>query len=66
MAEEAKRDECTVMLLRLHINANERDIYSFLNKVTLSLNFRVLKNYRMQKSLPIFLNLSLLGWSRKN
>ena len=35
MAEEAKRDECTVMLLRLHINANERDIYSFLNKVTL-------------------------------
>lgn len=32
--EEAKRDDCTVMILRLHISANERDVYEFLTKVS--------------------------------
>lgn len=35
MMEEAKRDDCTVMILRLHISANERDVYEFLTKVGL-------------------------------
>lgn len=28
-AEDAQRDDCTILVLRLHIKANEKDIYSF-------------------------------------
>jgi hypothetical protein len=31
-AEEAQRDDCTIQVLRVHIKATERDLYSFFSK----------------------------------
>jgi RNA-binding protein 39 len=31
-AEDAQRDDCTVLVLRLHIKADERDVYEFFNR----------------------------------
>jgi len=31
-AEEAKRDDCTVLVTRIHLQADEKEIYQFFTK----------------------------------
>jgi RNA-binding protein 39 len=51
-AEEAQRDDCTVLVLRLHIKADERDVYEFFNKAGVGKvrDVRIIKDQRTGRS----------------
>ena len=51
-AEEAQREDCTVQCIRVHLNANERDIYEFFVKANVGKvrDVRVIKDTKTGKS----------------
>jgi len=51
-AEEAQREDCTVQCIRVHLNATERDIYSFFSKANVGKvrDVRLIKDQRTGKS----------------
>ncbi|CAI2370299.1 unnamed protein product [Moneuplotes crassus] len=51
-AEEAQREDCTVQCIRVHLNATERDIYSFFVKANVGKvrDVRVIKDTKTGKS----------------
>jgi RNA-binding protein 39 len=51
-AEEAQRDDCTVLVNRINLNANEKDIYGFFAKggVGKIRDVRLIRDQRSGKS----------------
>lgn len=51
-AEEAQREDCTVQCIRVHLNANERDIYTFFVKANVGKvrDVRLIKDQKTGKS----------------
>ena len=48
-AEEALRDDCTVLMSRIHLQADEKEIYTFLTKAGIG-KFRDIRLIRDQRS----------------
>ena len=51
-AEEAQRDDCTVLVTRIHLQADEKEVYSFFTKAGVGKirDIRIIRDQRAGKS----------------